>query len=324
MSAEKSDKRNPKKRGLGRGLNALFEDEEATFENDEYAAPDDDMQAIEKYMPGASRKILGVGELYPCPTQPRRYFDEKAIRDLADSISVHGLLQPIVVRPDKNDPSIYEIIAGERRWRAAQKAGLHEVPVVIKDLDDASAFQISLVENLQRQDLNPMEEAEGYQRLIDDFGHSPDSVGEVLGKSRSHVANMIRLVQLPRSVQEKVATSQLSAGHARALLKSPDPEKMAEEVIAKKLSVRQTEKLVADYEGRDINHRDNDVKPKAKSGFSGKDADTLALENEVSQKLGMRVSIDMADQHAGKMSISFKTLDQLDDILQRLAQVPKG
>lgn len=308
---EEDKKLNPKERGLGRGLGALFGDEE-----DVYPTFD-----AEENVPDSSRKFVGIGQLFPCADQPRRHFDEAALKELANSIIEHGLLQPILVRPDKTRDGMYEIIAGERRWRASQKAQLHEVPVVIRDIDDAAMFQIALVENLQRQDLNAIEEGLGYHRLVEEFGHSHESVGEVLGKSRSHVANMIRLLQLPESVQNMVIKGELTAGHARALLKAEQPALMAQEVVNKKLSVRETEKLVATYEGRKIQHREGAQKKGA--GFAQKDADTLALEKELSNKLGMNVSLDMVDSHKGKMTISFSNLDQLDDVLQRLAQTPK-
>jgi ParB family chromosome partitioning protein len=301
---------NPKDRGLGRGLGALFGDEE-----DVYPAYEEDKNLLD-----SARRTVGVEKLFPCPDQPRRYFDEKALKELAASIVEHGLLQPILVRPDKTREGMFEIIAGERRWRASQKAQLHDLPVIVRDMDDASAFQIALIENIQRQDLNTIEEASGYNRLVEEFGHSHESVGEVLGKSRSHVANMIRLLQLPESVQAYVVEGKLSAGHARALLTADQPALLAQEIISNKLSVRETEKLVAESVGRDIKHRDA---PKKKSGFSKKDADTLALEKEVSDQIGMNVSIDMKGQHNGAMTINFKNLDQLDDILQRLAQTPK-
>lgn len=309
---------NPRDRGLGRGLGALFGDDEDVYPS--FAPEDNTPNSNSDTGPNSSKRFLGVEQLFPCPDQPRRHFDERALKELASSIAEYGLLQPILVRPDKTRDDMYEIIAGERRWRASQKAQLHQVPVIIKDIDDAAMFQIALVENLQRQDLNAIEEAQGYHRLIEEFGHSHDSVGEILGKSRSHVANMVRLLQLPESVQSLVVKEELSAGHARALLKADQPALLAQEVIAKKLSVRETEKLVADNEGRKIQHRDTKAGTK---GFARKDADTLALEKEVSDTLGMNVSIDMADTHKGAMKISFKNLDQLDDVLQRLAQTPK-
>ena len=302
---------NPKDRGLGRGLGALFGDDE----EDVYPTYQED-----KNLTDASRKTLGIEKLFPCPDQPRRHFDETALKELSASILEYGLLQPILVRPDHTREGMYEIIAGERRWRASQKAQLHEVPIIIRDIDDAATFQIALVENLQRQDLNSIEEAKGYQRLVEDFGHSNETVAEVLGKSRSHVANMVRLLQLPESVQHFVVEGKLTAGHARALLGSDQPALLAQEVMSKNLSVRQTEKLVAENAGRKIAHRDTKQNT---SGFSKKDADTLALEKEVSDQIGMNVTIDMVDVHKGKMTINFKNLDQLDDVLQRLAQNPK-
>jgi len=301
---------NPKDRGLGRGLGALFGDEEETYSQFEEGQD----------VPDSARKTVGVEQLFPCADQPRTHFDERAIKELAQSISEHGLLQPILVRPDKTREGMYEIIAGERRWRASQKAQLHEVPVIIRELDNDAAFQIALVENLQRQDLNPIEEARGYNRLVEEFDHTPESVGEILGKSRSHVANMIRLLALPNDVQAMVEVGDITAGHARALLSTDRVMDIALRVIKEKLSVRDTEKLVAEAEGREIQHR---KKPAKKAGFSAKDADTLALEKEVSDQIGMNVSIDMANTHKGKMTISFSNLDQLDDVLQRLAQTPK-
>lgn len=302
---------NPKDRGLGRGLGALFGDEE----DQSSSASDEDVVVV----PDASRKVVGIEKLFPCPTQPRRFFEDKALNELAGSIEEYGVLQPILVRPDKMREGMYEIVAGERRWRASQKAQLHEVPVVIRDLDDVSAFQISLVENLQRRDLNSIEEAQGYERLVEEFGHSHESAGEVLGKSRSHVANMIRLLQLPESVQTMLVKEQITAGHARALLAADQPALLAQRVISEKLSVRDTEKLAS---GGEIGSAKKSTS-KAKTGFSKKDADTLALEKEVSDQIGMNVSIDMKDQHQGVMTINFKNLDQLDDVLQRLAQNPK-
>ncbi|MCB1530300.1 MAG: ParB/RepB/Spo0J family partition protein [Rhodospirillales bacterium] len=299
----------PKQRGLGRGLDALFEDEEESF-----SSPDSGMH-VSGGQRGAAGKMIGIGQLVPNPDQPRHYFNDDTLDELASSIQEHGILQPILVRPHKHDAEKYEIIAGERRWRAAQLAQIHELPVVVRDLDDADTLQIALIENLQRQDLTPIEEAKGYQRLIDEFGNSKESVGEVVGKSRSHVSNMIRLLQLPESVQGMVGRGELSAGHARALVGSANPTLLAQEIISKGLSVRQAEKLAAEVAGREVRHRSTS----GKSSKPSKDADTLALENEVSAVLGMRVSVDMKDGHAGKLSVEFKSLDQLDEVLQRLS-----
>ena len=307
---EDSLKPNPKHRGLGRGLGALFEDEEAVY-------PQADAEGASSTL---SRKVVGIEQLHPCESQPREHFEEGSLKALSESIKQYGILQPILVRPDEIMPDHYEIVAGERRWRAAQKAQLHEVPVVIRELDDAAAFQIALVENLQRQDLDAIEEALGYQRLIQEFDHTPETVGKALGKSRSHVTNMIRLLQLPDSVRMMVVVGDISAGHARALLKAEDPLSLGLEIIQNKLSVRETEKLVAANEGRTIKHRSSEKSKKTVS----KDADTLALENEVSNQIGMRVSIDMKDVSEGMMTIDFKSLDQLDDVLRRLSQTPKN
>lgn len=302
-------KRTPKNRGLGRGLNALFEDEEGEYPQ----------VGTEGNTPGATRKMLGIEQVEPNPDQPRQHFDETALKELTDSIREHGVLQPILVRPSKHGNDMFEIIAGERRWRAAQRASLHEIPVVIRAMDDSKALQIALIENLQRHDLNPMEEAKGYQRLIDDFAMTAEHVGEMIGKSRSHVSNMVRLLQLPGSVQGMVTKGQLSAGHARALLNAPNPALLAQEVAAKGLSVRQTEKLAAQAGGRNIQKRG---KGSAGASNAGKDADTLELEREMSTMLGMNVTLAMETAQKGVLQIEFRDLDQLDSLLQRLSHAP--
>jgi ParB family chromosome partitioning protein len=296
----------PKQRGLGRGLDALFEDEEATFA----AAPEETAAA-----PSGPRRTLGIGQLTPNPDQPRQYFDPAAIAELAESIRRHGLLQPILVRPMPGKPDMYEIVAGERRWRASQKAQLHEVPVVIRELDDNQTLQIALIENLQRQDLNALEEAKGFQRLMDEFGYGAEDVGQAVGKSRSHVANMVRLLALPESVQNMVVKGELSPGHARALISAQNPALLAQEVVAQGLSVRQTEKLAADSAGREIQSR-----PKTAKGPIFKDANILALEKEVSNALGLKVTIQMRGEYEGGLTIDFKSLDQLDEVLARLSR----
>jgi ParB family transcriptional regulator, chromosome partitioning protein len=305
------DKMTPKQRGLGRGLDALFEDEEETFagaaekQNGESAPP--------------SKRTLGIGQLVPNANQPRTHFDPKAIAELADSIKQHGLIQPILVRPVAGQKDMYEIVAGERRWRASQKAQLHEVPVVIRELDDAQVLQIALIENLLRQDLNPLEEAKGYQRLMDDFAFTAEDVGVSVSRSRSHVTNMVRLLALPQSVQDMLVSGDLSAGHARALLTAQNPALLAQEVASKKLSVRETERLAANAAGRDIQSR-----PKAgKAGVTFKDPNILALEKDLTNVLGLKVSIAMKGETEGSLSVAFKTLDQLDDVLLRLSKFPK-
>lgn len=317
MAADEQEnvKLNPKDRGLGRGLDALFGDEEDVYPHYDTEENEGDSDSI--------RKKVGIEKLYPCPTQPRQHFDEDALKKLSESIIEHGLIQPILVRPDRDNKGHYEIVAGERRWRASQKAQLHEVPVVIRDMDDEAMFQISLVENLQRKDLSAVEEARGYKRLVDEFEKSHEEIGKILGRSRSHVANMIRLLDLPDSVQVMVDVGDITMGHARALIGTDDAFNLALYVIENNLSVRETEKFIAENQGREIKTRGTSKGRTGKAGFNKKDADTLALEKEVSDTLGMNVSIDMKDTHQGKMAISFKTLDQLDDVLQRLAQTPK-
>lgn len=300
----------PKQRGLGRGLDALFGDDEA--------AVTISTNVVETTGAATSRKpmTLGVGQLSPDPQQPRQFFEPKALEELADSIKVHGIIQPILVRPHKTIADHFEIIAGERRWRAAQKAQLHEVPVVIRDLDDATALQIALIENLQRQDLNAIEEAKGYVRLMEEFSYSQEVVAELVGKSRSYVANLVRLLQLPNSVQGMVAKNELSAGHARALINAHNPALLAQEVMTKGLSVRQTEKLAALDAGRDIKTRAPNTR--SPDTVHAKDADTLALEKQLSNALGLNVTLDIKDAQNGTLHIAYRTLDQLDHVIKRI------
>ena len=302
------DELNLKGRGLGRGLNALFEDEEGVY-------PQADMAG---HTPGRKREMVGVAQIQPGSLQPRHVFDDEKIAELAESIKQHGVLQPLLVRRDPSLDDHYEIIGGERRWRAAQKAQLHEVPVIVLELDDTQALEIALIENLQREDLNAIDEALGYQKLMEDYGHTQEKLAEALGKSRSHIANMVRLLKLPPAVQEMVADNGLSMGHARALITAKNPAELAKAVLAKGLSVRETEALAADMS-------DKPKKAGSKSSASkktGKDADTLALEAEVSNALGMNVSIDSKNGQAGKLTIDFKSLDQLDELLHRLSHFP--
>lgn len=299
-----------KSRGLGRGLNALFGDEEPDDALVQAVTGKDAPSGEASAAADPSRRVVSISQLDPNPDQPRTHFDEDAIKALAASIKQHGLLQPILVREKRMEPGRYEIIAGERRWRASQRAQLHEVPIIIRDLDDSTTFQIALIENLQREDLNAMEEAKGYHRLGEEFGLNHEQIGEAIGKSRSHVANMIRLLQLPNSVQSMVTSGQLSAGHARALLNSENPALLAQEIAAKGLSVRQAEQLAKANAGANF---------KAKKSAPEKDADLLALEKDLTDKLGMTTSIAMKGEKKGVLSIDFSNLDQLDDIIRRLA-----
>jgi ParB family chromosome partitioning protein len=282
-----------RRRNLGRGLSALFGEE-----SEDYAALDRLRQA----------KTVPIDFVRAGRFQPRRNFDEAAMQTLADSIREKGVLQPILVRRHPDEASAYEIIAGERRWRAAQLAQLHEIPVVIRELDDREALEVALVENVQRQDLTPIEEAEGYRRLLEEFDHTQEDLAKSVGKSRSHVANMMRLLALPEAVKQHVEAGRLTAGHARALLNAGDPMALAEEVIRRGLNVRQVELLAQ----------------AAKSGRApapSKDADTTALERDLGNLLGLRVTVNFAGR-GGALTIHYRTLEQLDEVLRRLNQTP--
>ena len=263
---------------------------------------------------GRKKDMVGVDQLEPGVGQPRTVFHEGALQELADSIKQHGVLQPLLVRAKGDDSGKYEIIAGERRWRAAQKAQLHEVPAIILEISDSEAFEIALIENLQREDLDPIDEAMGYQRLIDDHDYTQEKLADKVGKSRSHIANMTRLLQLPEKVKKGLTLGRISIGHARAMITADDPEFILGEVIAHNLSVRDTEKLVAESQGREQKTKKRSPKSEPK-----KDVDTLALEKDLSTKIGMRVAIDSHDGKSGKVSVTFKSLDQLDEILQKLS-----
>ena len=294
------------KRGLGRGLSALMADVSTTPE------PGADAQAA------SPDRLLPVEMLEPNPEQPRRRFDEGALDELAASIKEKGVIQPLIVRESPRDTAKFEIVAGERRWRAAQMAQVHQVPVLIRDYDDTEVLEIAIIENIQRADLNPVEEAQGYRQLMDRFGHTQEKLAEALGKSRSHIANLMRLLGLPEEVLGFLRDGKLSAGHARALITTDDPIAIARQVIAKGLSVRETEKLAK-----------GPAQPKGKSGTGKsrgapeKDADTRALEADLSANLKMKVSIDHAPGHeGGKLSIAYASLEDLDDLCRLLTSMP--
>jgi len=286
MMAEK------KRQSLGRGLDALLGEE--TKER----VGSDRLQGS---------RLVPVERLHPGRNQPRHSIDEELIEELAQSIRENGIIQPLLVRPHPDDPDAFEIIAGERRWRAAQMAKVHEVPVVIRELNDQQSLEIGLVENLQRQDLSPLDEAIGYQRLVDEFGHTQDVLGKTVGKSRSHVANTMRLLGLPEAVKKMLAANELSAGHARALLNAPDPLASAREVAKKGLSVRQTERLV----------KKNQRQKAAPSRARKTNVDTLALERDLANLLGLKVAIKFKGS-GGSLTVNYNSLEQLDDILLRL------
>ena len=302
-----------KKRGLGRGLDALFSgaDPAYTEADKPNLAADPAADQAPPAKVGRGLKTLPLEKLTPGKYQPRREFDDDAIQELAASIRERGLIQPILVRETGTDT--YEIIAGERRWRACQLAPLHDVPVIIKDYDDQEALQVALVENLQRRDLNALEEAEGLQRLIDEFGHRQEDVAKAVGKSRTHVTNTLRLLGLPTEVRDLLRTGKLTAGHARALIGVPDVVVLAQNVAHRGLSVRETEKLA---QAQKTGAKDTGGSGQAlkKAAANAKDADILALENDLSLRLGLKVSID-GKGIKGKVSVEYQTLEQLDELI---------
>ena len=260
--------------------------------------------------PRTQRKVP-IEFLKANPRNPRRSFADTELGELAESIKARGVIQPIVVRQVKGAQDRFEIIAGERRWRASQLAGLHEVPIVPIDVSDSDALEIMIIENIQREDLNAMEEAQGYHALADEFKHSQDEIAKIVGKSRSHVANMMRLTKLPAEVQAYIAKGDLSAGHARALIGVPDPLAAAKRIVEEGLNVRQTEAL-AHEEGVPVRKAQ-----KARSGGKEKDPDTIALEKRVSDALGLTVSVNHRDP-GGTVQISYRNLEQLDEVMRRL------
>lgn len=321
-SAAHDDHTAPKRRALGRGLSALFDDDEADMNSPEGVAPSANEATGAS---GSGRKLISIGQLSPGTYQPRQHFNDDSIAELAKSIAEHGLLQPILVRPKPDAPDQYEIVAGERRWRAAQKAQLHEVPIIIRELDDTTTLEIALIENLQREDLNAVDEARALKQLAEEFGYTQEQVAEKIGKSRPYVANMLRLTELGNSVLALLVDGKISAGHARALLPLPadQQEEQAKKIAALGLSVRQTEKMVSDLQGRSIKKRSAGHSAAQNKAANGeKDVNTLALEREVSNVLGMFVSINMKDSQEGEMVIAFRSLDQLDEVLHRLSHNP--
>lgn len=291
-------------RRLGRGLSALLGEE-----SDDYAKLD---------RLKTSRQV-GVDQLRPGRFQPRRRMSEAELDELAASIAARGVLQPLLVRRLADDPAAFEIVAGERRWRAAQRAGLHEVPVLVRDFADGEALEVALVENLQRQDLSPLEEAEGFRRLMDEFGHTQEALAKVVGKSRSHVANCLRLLTLPDPVKGLIETGELTAGHAQALVTAADPAALAAEVVSRGLTVRATEDLA-----REEKEPAGGPPPATRGGRARttepakeRDPNTAALERDLSAVLGLAVEIRFRGQ-GGTLFLHYQSLDQLDDILLRL------
>lgn len=285
----------PKRRGLGRGLSALLGDEA-----EDYASLD--RLRLSKMVP--------IEFLRPGGVQPRKHFDDESISALVESIREKGVLQPLLVRRHAEQTNAYEIVAGERRWRASQQAGLREVPVVIKELDDSEALEIALIENVQREDLTAIEEAEGYRRLMDEFDHTQEALAQAIGKSRSYIANLLRLLTLPDSVKQLVNEGTLSAGHARALINTDAPDALARKIVQRGLNVRQTEKLVK---------QGGAPKPREPAA---RDPNIVALENDLGQLLGLKVTIKTRGE-GGTLDIAYETLEQLDDVLHRLTHGEK-
>lgn len=294
-----------KRNRLGRGLAALIGD--AAAEEGLYEAPP----------PGND---LPIEMIKANPNNPRRNFSEDVLEELALSIQEKGLIQPLVVRPLKGVEGQYEIVAGERRWRAAQLAQLHKVPVVIRSLSDSEALEIAIIENVQRTDLNPVEESDGYRRLMEEFSYTQEQLSKVIGKSRSHVANTLRLVSLPDKVKQYLADGLLTAGHARALITAANPVSLATEIVQKGLSVRDAETLAKRGEDQADGPARSGGKPTAPAV---KDADTLALEKNLAEALGLSVMINHRDQ-GGEVKISYRTLEQLDEVCRRLLNRAAG
>ncbi len=286
-----------RRKGLGRGLSALMGDDGAAFAQQEKGR--------------ASPRELPIEALFPNPGQPRRVFDEAKLDELAASIRDRGVLEPILVRRSVSDPGRYEIVAGERRWRAAQRARVHQVPVVVKDLTDSEVLEVALIENIQREDLSAIDEGAAFQRLVDDFGHTQEALSRLLGKSRSHIANQMRLLGLPPGVQAMINDGRLTAGHARALVTARDPLDLANTVLARGLSVRQTEAL-AQAEATAGGRTSTAGRPAAK------DADTRLLEGELKAALGVKAEIDHKGSKGGTLTLSYRDLDQLEEICRRL------
>jgi len=272
------------KKGLGRGLSSLLGDNQKKIEKNK----------------------VSIKDLSRNKFQPRKHFSKESLEELTNSIKEQGVIQPIVVRPDKTNDGKYEIIAGERRWLASQNAGLHEVPIVILDIDDIKSLEFAIVENVQRQDLNPIEEAKGYQRLIDDFNYNQDKLSKFIGKSRSYIANSLRLLGLPEDVLNMVITGNLSAGHARTLIGLNNASEIAKKIIQKKLSVRQSEVLVRQFRGKKFKlvHK--------------KDTNILDLQKDLEEKTGLVVSINNKKNNSGTISFAYRDLDQLDKLIDTI------
>jgi ParB family transcriptional regulator, chromosome partitioning protein len=290
------------RKGLGRGLSALLAD----------VAPVEE-QPSKPDMSRAPTTTIPIEALHPNPNQPRRSFDDTDLDELAASIREKGVIQPLIVRPHPEKPESYEIVAGERRWRAAQRAQLHEVPVLVRQLSDTEVLELAIIENIQRADLNPLDEAQGYRQLMDRFGHTQEKLGEALGKSRSHIANLLRLLTLPEPVLALVREGRLTAGHARALVTAADPVALSRQVVERGLSVRQTEALARQSAAP--------ARTTVQRQAPAKDADTRALEQDLAAALGLAVTIrHLPGGQRGEIRIRYGSLDELDGLCQLLSR----
>jgi ParB family chromosome partitioning protein len=313
--------RQPERRGLGRGLSALLGDigGDILGESGGAAAPDRDPQVSQAGTAAGgtvqrSPTMAPIERLNSNPHQPRRDFPETELNELAESIRQRGIIQPVIVRPDPSRPGDYQIVAGERRWRAAQRAQMHEIPIVVRELDDQTVLELAIIENVQRSDLNSIEEANGYSQLIERFGYTQEKMSEIVGKSRSHVANTMRLLGLPEQVQRMLREGKLSAGHARALINAPDPLALAEQAVLRGLTVRQVEELAR----RAAAPR---RRPKAHHSAPQKDPDTRILEGDLSAAIGMAVSIEHhPNDGGGQLRIRYHSLDELDRLCRKFTE----
>lgn len=298
MSAKKT-----KPRGLGRGLSALMAD----------VSPEADGRPVSE--PRRPDLKVPIEKLQANPNQPRRTFAAEQLDELAASVKEKGIIQPLIVRAISD--GMYEIVAGERRWRAAQMAQLHDIPVIVREFDDTEVLEVAIIENIQRADLNAVEEAAGYKQLMDRFGHTQEKLAEALGKSRSHIANLLRLLSLPLDVQALVIEGKLSAGHARALITAENPSELAKQVVKEGLSVRATEALVKKQQQGEA----GGPAPTSRNLNAGKDADTRALEKDLSAILAMKVSINhKPGTESGQVVLTYENLDQLDDLCAKLSR----
>jgi ParB family transcriptional regulator, chromosome partitioning protein len=295
------------KKGLGRGLSALLADVGPMD-----APQGDRPTSMAAPAPRERDRHVPIERIHPNPNQPRREFGEREMQDLVNSVREKGVIQPLILRPLPGTPSEYQIVAGERRWRAAQAANLHELPAIIRDLDDTEVLELAIIENIQRADLNPVEEALGFRQLMDRFGHTQEKLAEALGKSRSHIANLLRLLTLPEQVLDMLRVGQLTAGHARTLVTAANPEQLARQIVEKGLSVRQAEQLAKVLPA---------PKVQKAPGQPEKDADTRALEADLSASLRLKVSIlHKPGQAAGELRVRYRTLEELDGLCQLLSQ----